>query len=837
MQESRRSTDAGARPSRRRWRWTALAVACGVVMVAAYGPAQDCNRNGIPDEDELDAPAWRLRLAGAYRAQAGITSLAAADFEGDGSAFLCASLADGIILTFQKAWHWASNGTGRLTLGGTAFATVASDLDGDGRQDLVTFFRERNDSNAIAVHPWLGRSSGGSFGQPILSPLDLPQAGTPGVLVPGDVDGDGHFDLVVAHLPGAATSGGVSLLLGEAGGRFRLSGELGTGDLVPLLGDFDGDGRLDLLTTEPAGDRVFLQSGRGDGTFGPVTSFPSRRRPVWPAAGDLDGDGDLDVAVANEISYSIALFVNDGAGSLQAAGELPAAQRPRRVTAADLDQDGRLDLITTHPTAGVMQVRLQRAGGIFATPFDPPSQVDQPLHLALADLDGDGRLDMAVAGSGSNQIVIHVARPLFPTSDCNRNGILDACEVAAEPGLDANRNGLPDECEELPPDCNLNGIPDAVEIARGLVLDCDRNGIPDDCEDCNGNGIPDGCDIANGFSADCDGNGIPDECQIDCNRNGVADGCDVLEGGGSRDEDRNGVPDECQRSALFHLGLRGPDRVQGAPGSAVSFEVRAQLAGVGLPEGPGAQGWSIIVGVRGCRILDATTAGTASAPALLDPAGRQAGGFDALQMADTRTKFGEPIQLLMAGVVLSFTQPVTLDPGNLSHDVLRFEVEGMVPDTGCRPCSFFYTNGFPGTGQPVATVVTYKGDTAAVIVGGKQVALCPPAACTSPAVAAACGQPLFRRGDPQQDGVTNIVDAISLLLILFTGRGTLDCLEAADVQNDGRIDIADAVFLLEFLFRGGTPPAPPGSYPGPCGVDTDPPGSPRDLGCREYRRC
>lgn len=68
-------------------------------------------------------------------------------------------------------------------------------------------------------------------------------------------------------------------------------------------------------------------------------------------------------------------------------------------------------------------------------------------------------------------------------------------------------------------DCNGNGVDDACDLARGTVTDCNENGIPDTCDiasgfeqDCNGNGIPDDCDILSEASFDDDGDGIPDEC-------------------------------------------------------------------------------------------------------------------------------------------------------------------------------------------------------------------------------------------------------------------------------------------------------------------------------------
>jgi hypothetical protein len=151
--------------------------------------------------------------------------------------------------------------------------------------------------------------------------------------------------------------------------------------------------------------------------------------------------------------------------------------------------------------------------------------------------------------------------------DCNLNGLFDACECLAGTEPDCNANLEPDICEELP-DCNSNGVPDECEV------DCNANDIPDDCDidsgvsqDCNGesglgNGIPDECDIADGTSEDCNSNGIPDECEStdDCNADGIPDICqsandcdgdgelDICEiaNGNDTDLNSNGIPDSCE---------------------------------------------------------------------------------------------------------------------------------------------------------------------------------------------------------------------------------------------------------------------------------------------------
>ena len=105
-------------------------------------------------------------------------------------------------------------------------------------------------------------------------------------------------------------------------------------------------------------------------------------------------------------------------------------------------------------------------------------------------------------------------------------------------GYDCDNNGSIDFSEPFT-DCNANGLPDACDIQLGTSLDCD------------GNGTPDSCDIATGASLDCNANGVPDSCDIaaatspDCNANGIPDSCDIASAA-SRDDNGNGVPDECE---------------------------------------------------------------------------------------------------------------------------------------------------------------------------------------------------------------------------------------------------------------------------------------------------
>ncbi|MEE8142037.1 MAG: hypothetical protein V3T77_02950, partial [Planctomycetota bacterium] len=94
---------------------------------------------------------------------------------------------------------------------------------------------------------------------------------------------------------------------------------------------------------------------------------------------------------------------------------------------------------------------------------------------------------------------------------------------------------------------------------------------------------------------------------------------------------------------------------------------------------------------------------------------------------------------------------------------------------------------------------------------------------------ASAGPPQFRRGDADDSGCTDLIDAVFMLDALFVMGTPPSCDDAADANDDGIFNINDPVFLLTAIFiEGGAPVPPPG--PADCGVDPTGDG----LGCASY---
>src|SRR2546429_3027485 len=114
---------------------------------------------------------------------------------------------------------------------------------------------------------------------------------------------------------------------------------------------------MDLLTTSQPANSAAVFLANGDGTFTPAAGnpIPAGQSPSYLALGDFNGDGKLDVAVSNTNSLTILLGNGDGTFT-QAPNPPAAATYPATVTVGDFNGDGNLDLAVTvsHPSGVVV---------------------------------------------------------------------------------------------------------------------------------------------------------------------------------------------------------------------------------------------------------------------------------------------------------------------------------------------------------------------------------------------------------------------------------------------------------------------------------------------------
>jgi len=272
-----------------------------------------------------------------------------------------------------------------LTVGeGSALATA--DWNEDGHADVVA-----SDGQELVI--LLGDGRGG------LRPAGRFDAGpNPNELASGDVDGDGHDDLLAAN----HETQHLTLLSGDGRGGFaegrQIDVEVEPHVHVVLPGDLDGDGIVDLAVDDRFGEGLVILPGLGGGRFGNGTLVSGGGDPYrLPAAGDVNGDGRADFALPNP--RDVGLLLNDGPGMFSWRLSTPvSATTPFAVALADLDGDDLLDLVAASGEGSdIVQVFRGDGHGSFAERSESPFRMAPgPARIVVGDFDGDGMADAAV---------------------------------------------------------------------------------------------------------------------------------------------------------------------------------------------------------------------------------------------------------------------------------------------------------------------------------------------------------------------------------------------------------------------------------------------------------
>ncbi|RFZ83275.1 hypothetical protein DYU05_14155 [Mucilaginibacter terrenus] len=219
--------------------------------------------------------------------------------------------------------------------------------------------------------------------------------------------------------------------------------------LVVNTGDMDGDGRTDLITSNfgdnlgPNPKSSFFlgillnkdaEGGISANSFGPVQNFETGRIPQGSAVGDIDGDGKLDAITTNYDESTISILHNTstvGSLSFDPRVDLPVGINPQSVKIVDLDGDGKADIVTTNNLSNTISIYRNNAEEKLtldfpllksvvygAADFDPGAvtngqqsaiiyTIDNP---AVADITSDKKVRILSVG----QVTITASLPLDP---------------------------------------------------------------------------------------------------------------------------------------------------------------------------------------------------------------------------------------------------------------------------------------------------------------------------------------------------------------------------------------------------------------------------------------
>lgn len=244
-----------------------------------------------------------------------------------------------------------------------------------------------------------GSNRAGPFREPRV--ISLGEGRQPGALAAGDFNRDGKPDLVV----GSDGTNDVLVFLGDGRGGFRQAGSFPAGpDPTEIaVADFNRDGRPDLAIANHGVASVTLLSGDGNGGFRPASGSPflvrSRPHPHAIDARDVNGDGFLDLVIDSWGENRLTLLTGDGKGGFALPGvPIEAGRKPyRNLRVADLDGDGKPDIVVPNMAErGVTILSGDGRGNFRGSERAPIPAGPSPFSVEVADIDGDGKPDIVV---------------------------------------------------------------------------------------------------------------------------------------------------------------------------------------------------------------------------------------------------------------------------------------------------------------------------------------------------------------------------------------------------------------------------------------------------------
>ncbi len=300
------------------------------------------------------------------------------------------------------------------------------DMDGDGLLDIVTFHAQQS---GLSIYRNTSTPGNISFAAPVT--VATIETAYDGALE--DINNDGKLDLVVLNF----NAGTISIFsnisnAGNLGFAPSINVPVVARPVAVATGDFDGDGKTDLIIGSYQTSGYVILKNSGNFTF-QATTVAFSGSYEYGCSGDFNNDGKMDFAFTRHSNNNTVAFLNNTVTGGPIIFSSQNLMLGSIINCSDVTGDGTPDLILDYGQYGGTSILQSKGSGspLFKDPIHLPILSGSfGSGSSVADFDNDGRPDIVKSVTNSNQIVIlgNEIKPFylgdfFPTSGTRKTAI------------------------------------------------------------------------------------------------------------------------------------------------------------------------------------------------------------------------------------------------------------------------------------------------------------------------------------------------------------------------------------------------------------------------------
>jgi hypothetical protein len=321
------------------------------------------------------------------------------------------------------------------TINANPTTVAVADFNGDGKNDIAVGY-----SSGIisSISIFMNSFTSGTISSSHFTRTDILVGITPAGLALGDIDGDNKIDLVCANF-GSGTFSVLRNVSSTSSPVFiQTLHNTASGPNSTAIGDLDKDGKLDIAVTNWNSNSISIYKNNSSpnnislSLVGTTSSISTQTNPYWISIVDFDNDSINDILCSNYSSNSFSIFKGTQVNSISFQARIDFSQNPNQFTQAafgtDLNYDGKPDIGVVNAGNGSFNLlKNNYTSGAFTSTF-LSSQFgliagSSPVFSMATDLDGDIRPDLIASNFGSNNISIFRNLIVSPQPTINASNI------------------------------------------------------------------------------------------------------------------------------------------------------------------------------------------------------------------------------------------------------------------------------------------------------------------------------------------------------------------------------------------------------------------------------